>query len=97
MPTYITLWKYTTEGLKDIRNTASRFEAVKKIIESNGGKLLRVYGLIGEYDVITIMEMPDKNALASAILRICASGRIGAETLEAIPIEEFLKITQEVS
>ena len=96
MPTYVTLWKYTGEGLKDIRNTTSRFEAVKKIIESNGGKLLQVYGLIGEYDVLTITEMPDNKALASTVLRICASGRIGAETLEAIPIEEFLKITQEV-
>lgn len=96
MPVYITLWKYTRDGLMDIKNTASRFEAVKKIIASHGGKLIAIYGLIGEYDVMTIMEMPDKAAFASTILKICSSGRIGAQSMMAIPIEEFLNITKEV-
>ncbi len=96
MPIYVTLWKYTRDGLMDIRNTTARFEAVKKIIANNGGKLLEIYGLIGEYDVITIMQMPNKSALASAILKICSSGRISAKTLSALPIEEFLNITKEV-
>ncbi len=80
----------------DIRNTPSRFEAVKKIIESHGGKLIAIYGLIGEYDVMTIMEMPDKSAFTAAILKICSSGRITAQTMQALPIEEFLRITKEV-
>jgi uncharacterized protein with GYD domain len=96
MPVYVTLWKYTRDGLMDIRNTAGRFEAVKKIIESHGGKLLTIYGLVGEYDVMTIIEMPDKIAFSAAILKICSSGRITAQSMNAIPIEEFLKITREV-
>ena len=95
MPLYITLWKYTSEGLKDIRNTASRFESVKKIIEANGGKLVSIYGLVGEYDVITTIEMPNKSTLVSTIIKIAASGRIVPKTLQALPIEEFLKITSE--
>ena len=96
MPVYVTLWKYTRDGLMDIRNTAGRFEAVKKIIESHGGKLLTIYGLVGEHDVMTIIEMPDKIAFSAAILKICSSGRITAQSMNAIPIEEFLKITREV-
>ena len=96
MPVYITLWKYTRDGLMDIRNTRARFEKVKKIIEANGGNLLQIYALIGEYDVMTIIEMPNKSALASTILKICSSGRITANTLTAMRVEEFLKITEEV-
>jgi len=96
MPLYITLWKYTAEGLRDIRNTASRFKAVQKIIEANGGKLVNIYGLVGEYDIITIIEMPNKSALTSTIIKIAASGRIVPKTLQALPIEEFLKVTSEV-
>jgi uncharacterized protein with GYD domain len=96
MPIFITLWRYTRDGLMDIRNTASRFEAVKKIIEGHGGKLISIYGLIGEYDVMTIMELPDKSAFTATVLKICSSGRIAAESMQAIPIEEFLKITKEV-
>ena len=96
MPVYVTLWRYTREGLMDIGNTAKRFEAVKKIIEKQGGKLVQIYGLIGEYDVVTIIEMPNKSALATAIMKICSSGRITAKTLPAMPIEEFLSITKGV-
>ncbi|MFC1592335.1 GYD domain-containing protein, partial [Thermodesulfobacteriota bacterium] len=94
--TYVTLWKYTREGLMDISNTAKRFDAVKGIIEKNGGKLLQIYGLVGEYDVVTAIQMPNKSAMASTVLKICASGRITAKTLSALPIEEFLAITKEV-
>jgi uncharacterized protein with GYD domain len=96
MPLFITLWKYTAEGMRDIHNTAKRFEAVKKIIEGNGGKLVSIYGLVGEYDVITIMELPNKSKLVSTILKIASSGRIVPKTLQALPLEEFLSITNQV-
>ncbi|MCP4716822.1 MAG: GYD domain-containing protein [Deltaproteobacteria bacterium] len=96
MPTYITLWKYTREGMMDLRNTSSRFDAVKKIIETNGGKLVQLYGLVGEYDVITIIQMPNKSAMMATIMKICASGRITAKTMSALPAEEFLNLTREM-
>lgn len=95
MQTYVTLWKYTKDGLVDINKTADRYKTVQKIIESNGGKLLNIYGLVGAYDVITIMEMPNEKVLASTILRICSKGRIIAQTMTALDIADFLKITKE--
>ena len=65
MQTYVTLWKYTKDGLMDIKKTPRRFEFVKKVINSAGGKLLSIYGLIGEHDVISVMEMPDEKAAAA--------------------------------
>ena len=96
MQTYVTLWKYTKEGLMDIKKTPKRFEFVKKVINSTGGKLLFVYGLVGEYDVITVMEMPDEKAAAATILKICSTGRITSQTMIALSVDEFLKIAKEV-
>lgn len=96
MPAYVTLWKYTRDGLMDMKNTPNRYEAVKKIISNAGGKLLSIYGLVGEYDVVTIMELPDEKVAAATILKICSKGRITSQTMTAIPIEDFLKITKEV-
>ena len=96
MPTYVTLWKYTKDGLMDIKKTPQRFEIVKKIIEKAGGKLLSIYGLIGEYDLITVMELPDEKAAFSTILKICSTGRITSQTMTALSIDDFLKITKEV-
>ena len=96
MPAYVTLWKYTKDGLMDINKTPQRFETVKKIIEKTGGKLLSIYGLIGEYDLITVMELPDEKAATSTILKICSTGRITSQTMTALSMEDFLKITKEV-
>ena len=94
MPTYITLWKYTKEGLVDIKNTSERYEAVKEIVQSSGGKLVSAYGLVGPYDVITIMEQPDEKVLTSTILKICSKGRVVPESMIAMPIEDFLEATK---
>jgi uncharacterized protein with GYD domain len=96
MPTYVTLWKYTKDGLVDMNNTPDRYEAVKKIISDAGGKLVSIYGLVGEYDVITIIEMPDEKVAASTILKICSKGRITSQTMTALSIDDFLKISKDV-
>jgi len=97
MQTYVTLWKYTRDRLVDMKNTPNRYETVKKIIGDAGGKLLSIYGLIGEYDVVTIIEMPDEKVAASTILKICSKGRIASHTMTALSIEDFLNIAKEVS
>jgi uncharacterized protein with GYD domain len=92
MSVYITFWSYTRDGMMDIKNTPERFEAVKEIYKVNGGKLLQAYSLIGPYDVVTIGELPDEKALTKAILQICSKGRVTANSMTALPIEDFLDI-----
>jgi uncharacterized protein with GYD domain len=92
MSIYITLWKYTRDGLLDIKNTPDRFEVVKEIYKKNGGKLIEAYGLIGPHDVMTIGELPDDKALTTAILQICAKGRVTAQTMAALPMADFLDV-----
>ncbi len=96
MPLYVTLWKYTRDGMVDIKKTGQRYGQVQKIIKDSGGKLVSIYGLVGEYDVLTIMDMPDEKVLASTVLKICSKGRIGSQSMTAIPIDDFLKITEGV-
>ena len=96
MSTFVTLWKYTKDGLVDMKKTPERFEVVKKLINDAGGKLVSIYGLIGEYDVLTIMEMPDERVATATILKICSKGRIIPMTMTALSIEDFLKIAQEL-
>ena len=96
MQTYVTLWKYTKDGLMDIKKTPKRFEFVKKVINSAGGKLLSIYGLVGEYDVVSIMEMPDEKKAAATILKICSTGRITSQTMIALSVDDFLRIAKEV-
>jgi uncharacterized protein with GYD domain len=96
MQTYVTLWKYTKDGLMDIKKTNKRFELAKKVVKDAGGKLLSVYGLIGEYDLITVMEMPNEKVAAATILKICSTGRVTSKTMTALSLEDFVTITTKV-
>ena len=96
MKNFVTLWKYTKDGLVDMKMTPERVDVVKKLIADAGGNLVSIYGLIGAYDVMTIMEMPDEKAAMATILKICSKGRVIPMTMTALSIEDFLKITREV-
>jgi uncharacterized protein with GYD domain len=90
MAIYMTFWKYTRDGLMDIKHTPERYEAVKEIYRKNGGRIIDAYSLIGEYDVLTIGELPNEKALTATIIQICSKGRVTAQTMAALPMAEFL-------
>lgn len=96
MQTYVTLWKYTKDGLMDIKKTNKRFELAKKVVKEAGGKVSAVYGLIGTYDLMTVMEMPSEKVAAATILKICSTGRVTSQTMTALSLEEFVTMTQKV-
>ena len=96
MQTYVTLWKYTKDGLMDIKKTNKRFELAKKVVKDAGGKVLVAYGLVGKYDLMTVMEMPNAKVAAATILKICSTGRVTSQSMIALPLEEFIDIAQKV-
>jgi uncharacterized protein with GYD domain len=51
MPTYLSLMRWTKEGVEKIKESPSRLEAGKKAVESAGGKVVNFYMLMGEYDM----------------------------------------------
>ncbi len=96
MALYVTLWKYTTEGFKDVKKAQKRFDMAKRAIKASGGKIVSIYGLMGKYDLISIMDMPSDKAAATIILKICSTGRITSETMPALAIEDFLGVMKKV-
>ena len=57
MPTYVTLFRYSSEGFKDL--SEERRQQQISLIESHGGQVKEAYGLMGEWDVLIITEFPD--------------------------------------
>jgi len=96
MALYVTLWKYTKDGLMEIKKTPKRFEMVKRIINDAGGKLIAIYGLMGKYDLVSVIEMPNDKVAATTILKICSTGRITSETMPALPIDDLLNVMKKV-
>ena len=74
MATYLSQVAYTQEAWKTlIENPQNRLEAVRPAIEKLGGKLIQGWFSFGDYDIISIIEMPD-NVSAAAIAIAFAGG-----------------------
>lgn len=89
MPTYITLWNYTQDGIENVDDSPARLDAAVELIESLGGELQGFYLTMGEYDLVSVAEFPDDDAAAKALLRIGQSGAVSGETLKAWPEADY--------
>ena len=87
MPSYITLWEYTQQGVETIRESPGRIDTIEEMFEEMGGELQDYYMLMGQYDTITISEFPDDETAAQAILAVTEQGNVTSETLKAFSRE----------
>ena len=87
MPSYITLWEYTQQGVENVRESPDRIDTIEELFEEMGGELQEFYMLMGQYDTITISEFPDDETAAQAILAVTEQGYVTSETLKAFSRE----------
>ncbi|HEX6494522.1 MAG TPA: GYD domain-containing protein [Acidobacteriaceae bacterium] len=96
MPTYIAMVKWTQQGLKDIKDSASRLDVARKNFESAGVTIKDFYMVMGRYDNIAIMEAPDDASVAVAMLKADSLGSITSETCRAFTEDEYRQIISRV-
>lgn len=92
MPTDVTLFNYSADGYKEL-SEAGRQEQVR-LIESQGGRVLGAYGLMGEWDVVLITEFSDEKSAMRALVHTCQSGIGTTQAMTALPLEEFVQLGQ---
>jgi uncharacterized protein with GYD domain len=92
MATYIGLAKWTTEGLQSIKESPSRLNAARKAFKAAGLKLTDFYMLMGQYDMLIIVEAPDDAAIAKAILTLGAAGKLQTQTFRAFTEAEYREV-----
>jgi uncharacterized protein with GYD domain len=97
MPTYLSLARWTKEGLETVKDSPSRLDAGKKAVEAAGGKLKSFYLLMGQYDMAIVIEAPDDMTLARINLSLASKGAIRTETLRAFTEDEYRKIVSGTS
>jgi uncharacterized protein with GYD domain len=96
MPTYVTLFKWTDQGVKDVKNAPARFDASKKLTEAMGGKILGLYVTMGEYDIVAVTEGPSDELASAVALSIATKGNAKTTTMRAFTESEFSAIVKKV-
>ena len=92
MAAYISLLKFTQQGIKDIKNGPSRLDAAKKAYKAVGAEIKAYYLTMGEYDAVVIGDVPDDVTAARIALVTGALGNVTTQTLRAFTEDEYRKI-----
>ena len=92
MATYISLINYTEQGIRSIKDSPKRLDAAKKLIKELVGELKAFYLTLGTYDIITVAEAPNDEAITKFVLALGSSGNVRTTTLKAFPEAEYRKI-----
>ncbi|MBA2475648.1 MAG: GYD domain-containing protein [Actinobacteria bacterium] len=88
MPHYISLMRWTSQGLAGLPGWRERVEEGERLIEEAGGKLTAVFVTLGRYDVVEIFEAPDDETAVEILMRLQRFGAEHSETLRAFTREE---------
>jgi uncharacterized protein with GYD domain len=82
MPQYVILLRWTDQGIRNVKDTAKRAEAARRMFEQAGGKL-QVWYTMGEYDIVGLAETPSDDVLFRLNLALGAIGNVRTTTLKA--------------
>ena len=96
MATYVTLYRYTDEGIKHIKEAGEIARGWQREAERAGITVLALYWLQGAYDALTIVESDDEAAVNGLLLSIGAQGYLRTETLRGLSLEQVERATQQV-
>jgi uncharacterized protein with GYD domain len=94
MATYIVLFSFTDQGIRNIKDGPARVKAAKKIFQDLGANVKDFYLVMGfaQYDTLFVVEAPDDETVSKASLKIGSLGNVRTDTHRALTEEEFQKI-----
>jgi uncharacterized protein with GYD domain len=92
MARYVVLVDWTEQGLRGVKDTVDRVEAARAQMEALGVRYLDQYWTLGGHDSVAVMEAPDDQTLAAALLAIAGAGNVRTTTLRAFTADEMREV-----
>jgi uncharacterized protein with GYD domain len=92
MPYYVVLYRFTDQGRRSIKTSVMRSREVHEENERRGFKVVGHYWTQGRYDLITVVEAPNEEAMMSGLFSIAEAGNVSSETLRAFTDDEMMRL-----
>jgi len=89
MASFVTLAKFTEQGIKAVNQTTKRAEAFRDLAKKMGVTVKDIYWTLGRFDVVTIFEAPDDETATRLMLSLGSLGNVRTETLRAYSPQEM--------
>jgi uncharacterized protein with GYD domain len=94
MPRYLSLINWTEQGVANFKDTVDRYDAAQQQFEQLGVRFEDVYWTLGEYDIVTVLEAPDDETAAAALLAVGSQGNIRTTTMRAFSRDEMRTVIE---
>ena len=85
--------KYSSGAIKDI--SAKRTEKANSLIEKYGGTVKSVYALLGDYDLVLIVDLPGVEEAMKASIAVSKLTGISFSSSQAVPVADFDKLAED--
>ena len=89
MATYIALMNFTDQGIRSVKETTKRAEAVMEAAKMFGASMPQIYWTLGRYDLVAVIEAQDEESATAFALAIGAAGNVRGQTLRAFSKDEM--------
>ena len=92
MATFITTVQFTEQGIKAVRATCDRAEALMATAERLGVKVTGLYWTLGAFDGVLLCEAADEDTATAVLLHLGSLGNIRTQTARAFDAAEMQKV-----
>ena len=89
MATYIVLTSFTDQGVRSVKDTAKRADAVKELAKKFGVTAKEFFWTLGSYDVVAIFDAPDDASMTALGMAIGSGGNVRTQTMRAFSRDEI--------
>jgi len=89
MATYIVLVDYTDQGIRNVKDSPDRADALAGLAGKDGVQIKDIYWTSGAHDGVAVLEAPDDVAVSRLMLAIGRLGNVRTQTLRAFNRSEF--------
>ncbi len=89
MATYISLVNFTDQGIRSVKDTTKRAEAVREMAKGFGVEARDFFWTLGSVDMVVVFDAKDDASMTALGLKIGSAGNVRTQTLRAFSKAEM--------
>jgi uncharacterized protein with GYD domain len=97
METYVMLFNFTDQGIRNVKDITMRVEPVRDLADSLNITIRNIFWTLGQYDMVAIIEAPNEITATALGLSIGKADNMRTQTLRAFSQAEMGPILNKVT
>jgi uncharacterized protein with GYD domain len=89
MAKYILLGSWTGDGVRAVKDSPSRLDKARELAKSVGAKIEQFYMVMGDHDMVVVLDAPNDDAVATFVLKLSMGGNVRTKTLKAFTEDQY--------